>query len=153
MSMTDLPLEDLVPHHPPMRFLDRMIAVSPSEAVAETTVRTSNPLFVPGRGLPGYAGLEMMAQAISAIDGMKRKTDGLPPKIGFLLGCRRYHVTSAHFAEGARLRITATMVFTTGEMFNFDCRIEDDQGIELAKAAMNVYAPADPSAFLTPGAA
>lgn len=152
MSMTDLSLEDLVPHHPPMRFLDRMIAVSPSEAVAETIVRTSNPLFVPGRGLPGYAGLEMMAQAIAAIDGMKRKTDGLPPKIGFLLSCRRYHVTSAHFAEGAHLRITATMVFTTGEMFNFDCRIEDEHGDELAKASMNVYAPADPSAFLTSGA-
>ncbi len=153
MSGFDVSLDELVPHRAPMRFLDSMIAVSDTEAVAETMVRADNPLFVAGVGLPGYAGLEMMAQAIAAIDGMKRKVSGLPPKIGFLLGCRRYNVSCSDFAEGARLRIEAKMVFTNGEMFNFECRIEDETGSELAQASMNVYAPADPMAFLKGGAA
>ncbi|HEY4124850.1 MAG TPA: hypothetical protein VGM36_09565 [Rhizomicrobium sp.] len=153
MSGLDISLDELVPHRPPMRFLDRMISVSDSEAVAETIVRADNPLFVAGRGLPGYAGLEMMAQAIAAIDGMKRKVSGLPPKIGFLLGCRRYNVSRSDFGEGMRLRIVANMVFTNGEMFNFECRIEDEAGCELAQASMNVYAPVDPMAFLKAGAA
>ena len=102
--------------------------------------------------MPGYAGIEMMAQAIAAIDGMKRKVDGLPPKIGFLLGCRRYSVSCSDFPEGMRLRILAKMVFTNGEMFNFECRIEDEAGGDIAQASMNVYAPADPMTFLKAGA-
>jgi len=149
----ELALNDLVPHRAPMRFLDRMISVGETEAVAETFVRADNPLFVAGRGLPAYAGLEMMAQAIAAIDGMKRKANGLPPKIGFLLGCRRYSVSCEVFEEGLCLRITANMVFTNGEMFNFDCRIDDGEGRQFASASMNVYAPADPTAFLKAGTA
>jgi len=148
-----VPLDELVAHRPPMRFLDRMIAVSENDALAETVVSSANPLFVPGRGLPAYAGIEMMAQAIASIDGMKRKVGGLPPKIGFLLGCRRYAVNCAEFPEDMRLRIAAKMVFSDGEMFAFECRIEDEAGVEVAKANMNVYAPADPRAFLQDGAA
>jgi predicted hotdog family 3-hydroxylacyl-ACP dehydratase len=153
MNAFDMPLDELVPHRPPMRFLDRMISVDEVEAVAETVVRPDNPLFVATTGLPGYAGLEMMAQAIAAIDGMKRRTGGLPPKIGFLLGCRRYSVSCSSFAEGMKLHIVAKMVFTNGEMFNFECHIEDEEGAELAQASLNVYAPADPMTFLKAGPA
>jgi len=151
MSADDFSLDELVAHRAPMRLLDRVIAVDEGEAVAETVVRPDNPFFVPGRGLPAYTGLEMMAQAIAAIDGMKRKLEGLPPKIGFLLGCRRYTATCANFGENMRLRITAKMVFSDGEMFAFECRIDDADGSPLALANMNVYAPADPLAFLEDG--
>ena len=125
-----------------------MIEVSDSAAIAETVVSAVSPLFVPGRGMPAYTGLEMMAQAIAAIDGMKRKMDGLPPKIGFLLGCRRYSVRCADFEEGKRLKIVVKMVFSDGEMFAFECRIDDEDGSPLAKANMSVYAPANPLAYL-----
>ena len=125
-----------------------MIEVSDSAAIAETVVSAVSPLFVPGRGMPAYTGLEMMAQAIAAIDGMKRKMDGLPPKIGFLLGCRRYSVRCADFEEGKRLKIVVKMVFSDGEMFAFECRIDDGDGSPLAKANMSVYAPANPLAYL-----
>ena len=136
-----------------MRLLDRMIEVSDSAAIAETVVSAVSPLFVPGRGMPAYTGLEMMAQAIAAIDGMKRKMDGLPPKIGFLLGCRRYSVRCADFEEGKRLKIVVKMVFSDGEMFAFECRIDDEDGGALAKANMSVYAPANPLAYLKDGVA
>lgn len=148
MAVLSIPLEDLIAHRPPMRFLDRMTAVDDTVSVAEAQVSADNPLFVPGKGLPAYAGLEMMAQAIAAIDGMKRKRDGLPPRIGFLLGCRRYNVHCDMFAEGARLKVTANMVFSDGAMFAFECRIDDEAGEMLASAAMNVFAPANPKAFL-----
>ncbi len=151
MTVDDLPLDEFVAHRPPMRFLDRIIAVDEAEAVAETIIRPNNPLFVAGRGLPAYAGLEMMAQAIAAIDGMKRRQEGLPPKIGFLLGCRRYSVNCTHFGENMRLRITAKMIFSDGEMFAFECRIDDGDGGPLAQGNMNVYAPANPKALLEDG--
>jgi predicted hotdog family 3-hydroxylacyl-ACP dehydratase len=151
--MSAVPLDELVPHRPPMRFLDRVIAVSESEITAETIVSKSNPMFNPGRGLPAYAGLEMMAQAVAAIDGMKCRSGGMPPKIGFLLGTRRYRVSCAAFAEDMRLVISARMVFSDGAMMTFECRIEDSEGVEIADASMNVYAPSDPEAFLKGSAA
>ena len=153
MTATAFGLDELVAHRPPMRLLDRMIEISAEGAVAETIVRDNNPLFVPGRGLPAYAGLEMMAQAIAAIDGIKRNMDGLPPKIGFLLGCRRYSVRCADFEEGSRLRVAAKMVFSDGEMFSFECSIDGEDGVQIARANMNVYAPTNPQAYLKDGVA
>jgi predicted hotdog family 3-hydroxylacyl-ACP dehydratase len=151
MSAAGIPLDELIAHRAPMCLLDRMLHVTDREARAEAVVRADNPLFVPGRGLPAYVGLEMMAQAIAAIDGMKRKIEKLPPKIGFLLGCRRYSASRAEFAEGERLSIAANMVFGDNAMFAFECRIDGEDGSELAKANMSVYAPADPNAFLKGG--
>lgn len=141
-------VDDVLLHRPPMRFLDRIISITEDEAIAETDVSPANPLFIPGRGLPAYAGVEMMAQAIASIDGMKRHIGGLPPKIGFLLGCRKYSVRAAEFPEGMRLRIIVNKVFSDGEMFSFECRIDDEEGGEVARANMNVYAPHDPRKFL-----
>ncbi|HEX3675568.1 MAG TPA: hypothetical protein VHU87_14955 [Rhizomicrobium sp.] len=150
--MTGVP-ETLVPHRAPMLFLDRIIAISDTEVTAETVCGPQNPLHVAGRGLPGYVGLEMMAQAVAAVDGQKRTEAGSTPKIGFLLGCRRYSVACESFADGTVLRINAKMVFSDGEMFSFECRIDGEDGKELARANMNVYAPADPEAFLAKGGA
>jgi predicted hotdog family 3-hydroxylacyl-ACP dehydratase len=148
MKADELPIDEFLVHRAPMRLLDRIIAVSESDAVAETIVRADNPFFEPGRGLPAYVGLEMMAQAIALIDGGKRRKNGLPANIGFLLGCRRYATKRATFAEDEKLTVTASVVFGDGAMFAFDCRLDDEQG-EVATANLKVYAPADPQAFLS----
>jgi len=147
MTPDALAIDEFIVHRPPMRLLDRIISISENDALAETVVRPDNPFFEPGRGLPAYVGLEMMAQAIAAIDGQKRRASGLPANIGFLLGCRRYLSKRASFAENEKLTVAATMVFGDGAMFAFDCRLDDEQG-EVATANLKVYAPADPQAFL-----
>ncbi|GAA0572605.1 3-hydroxyacyl-ACP dehydratase [Rhizomicrobium electricum] len=150
--MTVPDIEDLIMHRAPMRLLDRAISIDPQHAVAELTVREDIPFVLPGRGMPAYAGLELMAQTIGMIDGFKCWSEGLPPKIGFLLGCRRYTVACDAFAVGSRLIVSVEMVFNGGEMFSFECRIADPEGRELASAMLNVFAPRDPQAFLRDGA-
>jgi predicted hotdog family 3-hydroxylacyl-ACP dehydratase len=140
-------IEAFLVHRQPMLLLDRIVSLSETEAQAEATVRPDNPFFETGRGIPSYVGLEMMAQAIACIDGMKRRNGGHDAKIGFLLGCRRYVARTDSFADGTRLLVAATMVFGDGEMFSFDCRIDDAVG-EVASANIKVYAPTDLSAFL-----
>jgi predicted hotdog family 3-hydroxylacyl-ACP dehydratase len=147
MTSDELSIDEFIVHRPPMRLLDRIVSVSESDAVAETIVRSDNPFFERGRGLPAYIGLEMMAQAIALIDGAKRRSNGLPANIGFLLGCRRYVSRRERFAEHEKLTVSASMVFGDGAMFAFDCRLDDDQG-QVATANLKVYAPADPRAFL-----
>jgi predicted hotdog family 3-hydroxylacyl-ACP dehydratase len=146
--MRDLPsIDELVVHRPPMLLLDAILSLTDSEVVAEAHVRASNPFFEQGRGLPAYVGLEMMAQAIAALDGEKRRNSGRPAKIGFLLGCRRYVSEVSSFAEETRLMVRAKMVFEDSEMLSFDCSIENSNGA-LAMANLKVYGPADPLAFL-----
>jgi predicted hotdog family 3-hydroxylacyl-ACP dehydratase len=140
-------LDELVAHRGPMRLVDRMIEISETHAVAETEIRPDNLFFSADGNVPAYVGLEMMAQAIAAIDGMARRNAGQPPKIGFLLGCRRYNAARAVFGENDLLTTYANMVFTDGAMFSFDCRIER-AGEEIANASLNVYAPSDPQALL-----
>ncbi|HEX4081052.1 MAG TPA: hypothetical protein VHX61_19485 [Rhizomicrobium sp.] len=147
MMPTTAFIDDLIVHRLPMRLLDRIISLSEGEVVADAVVRPDNPFFEPGRGLPAYVGLEMMAQAIAALDGEKRRNSSRPAKIGFLLGCRRYMSRVPIFAEGTRLTVRAKMVFEDNEMLAFDCGIEDSNGA-LATANLKVYAPADPLAFL-----
>jgi predicted hotdog family 3-hydroxylacyl-ACP dehydratase len=149
--MSDLALDDLIAHRPPMRLLDRAIAISAEEAVAELTVRQDNPLVVAGRGMPAYVGLELMAQTIALIEGQRCYRDGVPPKIGFLLGCRRYDVSCSEFALGMRLVVSVKMVFCGGDMYSFEARICDAEGQVLATATLNVYAPKNPEAFLKDG--
>jgi predicted hotdog family 3-hydroxylacyl-ACP dehydratase len=149
MTLPDL--DELIMHRPPMRLLDRALAIDAQHAVAELTVRDDIPFVLPGRGMPAYAGLELMAQTIGLIDGFKCWSEGLPPKIGFLLGCRRYTVCCDAFAVGSRLIVSVEMVFDGGEMYSFECRIADPEGQELAAAMLNVFAPRDPQAFLEGG--
>jgi len=147
MTSDELSIDDFIVHRPPMRLLDHIVSVSETEALAETIVRSDNPFFEPGRGLPAYVGLEMMAQAIALIDGKKRRSSGLPANIGFLLGSRRFVSRRKSFAENEKLSVTVSMVFCDGAMFSFDCRLNDEQG-EVATANLKVYAPRDPDAFL-----
>jgi predicted hotdog family 3-hydroxylacyl-ACP dehydratase len=140
-------LDELVAHRGSMRLVDRLIEISETHAIAEAEIRPDNLFFSAERNVPAYVGLEMMAQTIAAIDGKTQRNAGKPPKIGFLLGCRRYNAASALFAEGDLLTIFAKMVFTDGAMFSFDCRIAC-AGAEIANASLNVYAPANPKTLL-----
>jgi predicted hotdog family 3-hydroxylacyl-ACP dehydratase len=148
MSETEPHIDEFVVHRPPMRLLDRIVSVTDTDASAELVVRSDNPFFETERGIPAYVGLEMMAQAIAVIDGAQRRNSGLPAKLGFLLGCRRYSARCESFPLGARLIVTVNKVFGEGEMLAFDCRIDDEQG-EAATANIKVYAPANPQDFLS----
>lgn len=148
MTATEpIPLDELIAHRPPMRFVDRILGVSKTHAVAQTEIRSDNLFFVKGQGVPAYFGLEIMAQTIAAIDGWRLRNAGEPPKIGFLLGCRRYEAASANFAEGDVLTTHVSMVFSGDAMFSFECRIER-RGETIANANLNVYAPSDPKTLL-----
>ena len=46
--------------------------------------------FEPPHGVPGYVGLEYIAQTIAAHGGLRARAVGEPVRIGFLLGTRRY---------------------------------------------------------------
>lgn len=144
-------IERLVPHRAPMLLVDRIVEAAEDAVTAETCIDPQCIFAVGNEGVPSYVGLEMMAQTVCAYDGLRRFEEGLPPPIGFLLGCRRFTVRRPYLAPGAILTITARMLFNDGDMASFDCSIRDDDTANFAEGSLNVYRPAHPEAILGPG--
>ncbi len=141
------PIEELIPHRTGMRLIDRVIAAEGELVRSEAIIRADHLFFQTG-GVPAYVGFELMAQTISAYDGLRRRRNGKPPAIGFLLGCRKYETTRQYFLRDETLTIEATSLLGEEGMASFECRILDAAGAELASAVINVYRPADPEGFL-----
>jgi predicted hotdog family 3-hydroxylacyl-ACP dehydratase len=84
----------LVPHRPPMLLLDGADAGG-----AFLTVDPGAWYAGPGGAMPGWIGLEVMAQAVAAFQGR-----GGAPRRGYLVGTRSYR-SAASFPAGALLRV------------------------------------------------
>ena len=63
--MTLWPIEQLLPHAGRMILLDRVVEWDAERIVCERVVRKGD-AFIESNGLPGWAGIELMAQAIAA---------------------------------------------------------------------------------------
>ena len=155
-SSTPDPMDAWVPHRGAMSLLDRVEHVDEHGVVAWVTVPAEG-LFTTDGGVPAWVGIEYMAQAVAAWSGARSRTGGGSPRIGFLLGSRRYEAREPVFAAGAELRVSAVceLVGDNG-LGMFDCRIEH-AGRELATARLSVFEPpegagADAGDTSTPGA-
>ena len=141
------PIESCIPHRGTMRLIDRLLEHDADSVVVETRVPFDG-LFLDAAGMPAWVGIEYMAQAIAAWAGVQARGRGEAPKLGFLLGTRRYNCTLGYFERGQVLRIEARReVMGDNGLGVFACRISDD-GEELATALVTVFEPADASVFL-----
>ena len=133
------PLQELVPHRAPMLLLDRV------EAADETTLRASLAIhagteFLEAEGVPAHIGIEYMAQACAAFAGHRALAEDGAPRIGFLLGSRRFLMHRPWVRLGDRLEVSVTMVFQDQGMGSFAARIEV-AGDLAAEAELTVYEP------------
>lgn len=140
-------ITELVPHAGPMCLLDRVLAAEGERLSAEVVVPAQG-LFSQDGGVGAWVGIEYMAQAVAAWAGWQARQLGLPPRIGLLLGTRRYRCSVARFAAGQCLRVDIERGYQADNgLGQFECRIHAD-GVELASATLTVFGPEDPSAFL-----
>lgn len=147
MSNGLLPIEAYLPHQGTMRLLDRLVACDADSIVAEVRVPFDG-LFLDPDGMPAWVGIEYMAQTVAAWAGVQARARGEAPRVGFLLGTRRYECTRGHFARGRVLRIEARCeIMGDNGLGAFACRILDD-GEEVAAAHLSVFEPADADVFL-----
>ena len=146
-----LSIQDFVPHAEAMCLLDRVLAADEESLAAELTIAPGH-LFLdstgPGSGVGAWVGIEYMAQAVAAWAGTRARERGEAPKIGFLLGSRRYACSRASFVQGETLRVEVRREFEADNgMSQFACQIFI--GAEsVANAQLTVFGPEDPRAFL-----
>ena len=142
MDIRNIPVRELLPHDPPMVLLDRAVAYTDSTLVAEVDVRPDS-ILCGADGVPGWVGIEYMAQAVAAHAGYQGRLAGEPPRIGYLLGTRSYQSSLAVFPLGATLAVHIESLFVEMGLGAFACRIELDGPV--ATATINVYQPTDDS--------
>ncbi|MBW8757194.1 MAG: hotdog family protein [Burkholderiales bacterium] len=141
-----------VPHRGPLSLLD---AVEHSdEHGIEARVRVPvDGVFGGDDGVPAWVGIEYMAQAVAAWSGARARAAGGSPKVGYLLGSRRYEAAVPVFPVGADLRVLAQCeLMGDNGLGMFDCRIEHG-GRVLASGRLSVYEPPADSKQAAPSGA
>lgn len=130
-----------------MCLLDRVLAAEGERLSAEVVVPAQG-LFSQHDGVGAWVGIEYMAQAVAAWAGWQARQQGEQPRIGLLLGTRRYRCSVPRFAVGQRLRVDIERGYQADNgLGQFECRIGAD-GVELASAQLTVFGPEDLTAFL-----
>lgn len=138
MNITSVPIREFLPHEPPMVLLDRIVSYEEPKLVTEITIRPGIP-FYDENGVPGWIGLEYMAQSVAAYAGVQAHLREAPPSIGFLLGTRAYKCAVTQFPLGVKLKILVESLFVDSGLASFSCCIEIESPI--AFATINVYQP------------
>jgi predicted hotdog family 3-hydroxylacyl-ACP dehydratase len=136
--MKKFAVAELLPHAGKMVLLNQVIEFDEDTMLAEVIVRNDG-LFGDGGTVPAWLGIEYMAQTIAALGGIKRRLEGKPLNLGFLLGTRRYECNVGSFAVGSLLTVSVKRLMQDQGLGVFACRITAE-GI-LATGNLNVYQP------------
>jgi predicted hotdog family 3-hydroxylacyl-ACP dehydratase len=131
----------LVPHEPPLLLLDSVLEADAERCIARVRV-DSGAWYADAQGaMPGWFGIELMAQTIAAFSGNLRRNLGEPPRMGYLLGTRKYETSAPAFAAGALLEVEVKTHYADGSGVSaFDCAIRQE-GALLASAVLKVFEP------------
>ena len=94
---------------------------------------------LPDGSMPGWFGIELMAQTVAAWSGHEKYSDGGQPRPGYLLGTRRYKSRSSSSPPGTILEIEVRQEFRDSSGLGaFECEIIVD-GLVVASAIVKVY--------------
>ena len=141
-----------VPHRGAMNLLDAIAHVDDLAVEARVRVPAHGP-FNTDAGVPAWVGIEYMAQAVAAWSGARARAGGGSPKIGYLLGSRRYEAAVPVFEVGTELRVLAQCELTAENGLGmFDCRIEHG-GRVVASGRLSVFEPPENTEEATPSGA
>jgi predicted hotdog family 3-hydroxylacyl-ACP dehydratase len=130
-----------------MCLLERIVAADDQSLVATTVIR-SDSLFCRDGRVGSWVSLECMAQAVAAWAGVQERGSGRGPRIGFLLGTRRFECHRPWLPVGELLRFEVQKEIQLGDalgQFSGKTFLGDEL---LATAAITVFAPDDPAAVL-----
>jgi len=97
MTGVQLPcsLDRLLPHEPPMRWLDELVSYEPDRGEAVARIPADHLLADTSGALHRLAAIELIAQAAAAHEGYRRALEGRPVGGGFLAGVRDFSAVAA----------------------------------------------------------
>ncbi len=143
MSAAYPAVSEVVPHAGRMILLDRIVDFSDNAVACIATIRADNP-YLSERGEIGeWVALEYMSQAIAAHSGLEGLMRGEPPRVGLLLGSRKFTCCSpGRLRLGQTLLVSAQRVWQDEGMAICQASVSDESsGAKLIEASLSVYLP------------
>lgn len=130
------PLDEILPHRPPMLLLDALTAAEAESVTCTATVRAGAP-FVEGDRASSLLAVEYFAQAVAALFAYKARDEGAAPFRGLLLGVRDLDLAAPHLRVGDTVRVHCREQWASGPVAQFHCTLtrRDEQ---LAAGAITV---------------
>jgi predicted hotdog family 3-hydroxylacyl-ACP dehydratase len=132
-------LATLVPHQPPMLWIDAIDAVEGEQIVCRVTVRDEH-VFVERGAAETIVAIEWMAQSVAAFVGLEDESKGTGPRPGYLVAIPEARFFAASVLVGETVILTCTRRFGDEQLASFTCvaRRGDEP---LAEAIINVFRP------------
>jgi predicted hotdog family 3-hydroxylacyl-ACP dehydratase len=144
-DLSAIPIQELLPHRGAMCLLQRALQADSEQLIAEVVIKPGG-LFCANNEVAAWVGIEYMAQAIAAWAGWQARQRGEAPKVGLLVGTRRYESAKSSFALGP-LTVSVKREFQADNgLGQFDCMIQDELAV-VARASITVFEPPDAEAF------
>ncbi|WP_227369953.1 hypothetical protein [Halomonas sp. M20] len=140
------PIAAFVPQSQGMCQLDHILAVDDYSLVADVTPSADN-VFATDAGIPGWTGLEWLAQAVAAWAGWHAQANheqarSESPKIGFLIGSKRFESLRDYLAVDRTYQVSVRLDFQADNgLSHFQGEIMDDDGTRLAHGTLTVFQP------------
>jgi 3-hydroxymyristoyl/3-hydroxydecanoyl-(acyl carrier protein) dehydratase len=115
-------LLELIPHRGKMLLLTRVNTYSVKEMhiCAEYHITPDCVFFDPAvGGVPSWVGFEFIAQAISALTGIRNRELGIKPRIGFILSISSIKMKIPLFKPGSCVELRVKQKDATGLIYTF----------------------------------
>jgi predicted hotdog family 3-hydroxylacyl-ACP dehydratase len=113
----------IIPHKGKMLLLSRIIDYDLEEKTlcAEYDITENCIFYNPAvEGVPAWAGFEFLAQAISALSGLRGRISGEEPKIGYILSVSSMQIDSQFFQAGNTVQINVKESGCMDQVYNFE---------------------------------
>jgi len=135
-------LQTLIPHRGKMMLLNRVIEYDIEHSIrAEYTINRNCIFYDPVLdGVPAWVGFEFMAQALSALTGIRKRAKGEKPNFGFILSIPSMRMEIPLFKNDSIVEIHAKEIDCMDMIYTFEGKIflENKQVMEGKLMVMEV---------------
>lgn len=136
------PLDEILPHRPPMLLLDALTAAEDQFVSCQVTVREGAP-FVHAGKVSALLAVEYFAQAVAALFAFKARGGDGAPFHGLLLGVRDLDLEVPHLCVGDLLAVDCREQWASGPVAQYSCTLS--RGSERLAAGAITVLRGDPS--------
>jgi predicted hotdog family 3-hydroxylacyl-ACP dehydratase len=130
-------IEQLLPHRPPMLWIDSVVSHAGDDVHCRLTIRDSHVFVVDGR-VDAVVSIEWMAQTVGALVGLYDHARAEEPRPGYLIAVPEAQFMVDAFRVDDVLELRAHKTWGDDTLASFEAQVERD-GVRAATAQLSVY--------------
>ncbi|MET0341703.1 MAG: hypothetical protein ABW252_11930 [Polyangiales bacterium] len=137
MSFPDI--RELLPHRPPMLWIDEVVAHDEDRIRCRLTVREDH-VFVDDGKVEALVAVEWVAQAVGALVGLLDRSQQLMPRPGYLIAVPEAELHVDAFAVGETLDVAVRRAWGDDSLGSFEGEVLRSDVVAV-RAKLSVYRP------------